>query len=33
VNIQAGLQKVWKSWRSFQGNRTCLQEINQLQVK
>jgi len=29
----AGLQKVWKSGRSFPGNRTCSREINQLQVK
>jgi len=30
---QTGLKKVWKSRRSFQGNRTCSREINQLQFK
>jgi len=28
----AGLQNLWKSGRSFLGNHTCSQEINQLQV-
>jgi len=33
ARLQPGLQKVWKSGRSFPGNRTCSREINQLQVK
>jgi len=31
--VTTGLQKVWQSGRSYPGNRTCSQEINQLQVK
>ena len=31
-SVTPGLQKVWKSGRSFPGNRTCSREINQLQV-
>jgi len=33
VRKLAGLEKVWKSGRTFLGNHTRLQEINQLQVK
>jgi len=33
IHCYTGLQKVWKSRRSFLGNQTCSREINQLQVQ